>query len=481
MFVFLALFAWWPASFPSRSARARVASLFATPLPGEAGSSSSILAAALLHHSDCDEVRVVLSARPADIRIVWLGSTRSRLDSCGCGQSVTLPKVASVLRRLSAGPPRTLLLDAGRAVAGDTPLDRERMRTYAAVLKGLSFEALVVDAHCEEFVCSLADMAPPLLTLSHPPHEVHVGARPIALVVAASPPDTRATERQVADPQPELPWTRPPAIDQVSAILQRPAGRFQVVVGDLSQEDAQAISALSPALVLSSRVMATGERLTDGSGFSCDSFRIRLGRTSVYGVSSVSAQTIHYVELASDGEEVAFGRIDATAAAAEDDATKALVEAFFRKLASDPSLVGRAPRRFFSEARENDPLDGYVGVAACQKCHAAQTKQWEETRHSTAIKTLEAIDRHYDPSCVTCHSTGFGWESGYRPRDPSREALRDVGCETCHGPGGRHAAAPKEPGLVRRGSIALCVECHDGKDAKPLGDHLHEAFETIRH
>ena len=60
-------------------------------------------------------------------------------------------------------------------------------------------------------------------------------------------------------------------------------------------------------------------------------------------------------------------------------------------------------------------------------------------------------------------------------------AFRDVGCETCHGPGRRHSEKPLEKGLVRRGSSTLCIECHDGRGARPLGGGLEKAYEGIRH
>jgi hypothetical protein len=88
----------------------------------------------------------------------------------------------------------------------------------------------------------------------------------------------------------------------------------------------------------------------------------------------------------------------------------------------------------------------YAGTDACRKCHAAEFQKWKQASHSHAMATLENAKRpglrNFDGECVKCHSVGFDYQSGYVNEEKSKH-LRDVGCESCHGPGSGHVAAPK--------------------------------------
>ncbi len=101
----------------------------------------------------------------------------------------------------------------------------------------------------------------------------------------------------------------------------------------------------------------------------------------------------------------------------------------------------------------NPPVQlSYVGSAACQACHEAEYKKWKEHHHSHAMETLERYAkrpslRNFDGECVQCHSVGFHYRGGYVD-DKTTPHLRDVGCESCHGPGSGHVAAPKNQQLL---------------------------------
>jgi hypothetical protein len=109
----------------------------------------------------------------------------------------------------------------------------------------------------------------------------------------------------------------------------------------------------------------------------------------------------------------------------------------------------------------------YVGDATCAGCHATAHEAWSKTAHAHAWQTLvdaEAGDRygwpvtHY-PDCVSCHVVGYGEKSGFV--NPTRTpGLTNVACETCHGPGGDHLAAPTENGFPDLGP-ETCQRCHD--------------------
>ncbi len=100
----------------------------------------------------------------------------------------------------------------------------------------------------------------------------------------------------------------------------------------------------------------------------------------------------------------------------------------------------------------------YVGSEVCSACHPDAQAVWAGSGHSGAMNTLAEHKAAYNPDCVRCHSTGFGYPSGYKTTKDA--TLAAVGCEACHGPGSGHIVAPA-PGygsLGRDGTA--CVGCH---------------------
>jgi hypothetical protein len=101
----------------------------------------------------------------------------------------------------------------------------------------------------------------------------------------------------------------------------------------------------------------------------------------------------------------------------------------------------------------------YVGTAVCTPCHSDATLAWQGSQHAHALETLVGVQADFNPSCFRCHSVGAGLPTGYTNREQTPH-LEHVGCESCHGPGSAHIAAPSEPfGGLKRDATA-CVACH---------------------
>ena len=124
----------------------------------------------------------------------------------------------------------------------------------------------------------------------------------------------------------------------------------------------------------------------------------------------------------------------------------------------------------------------YVGAAKCKMCHLKQHKAWSETKHAKSLeafkdaKAAEAfaakvgIEIKGSPDktdeCVACHVTGHKKAGGYPQEDAAKlAAVAAVGCESCHGPGSTHVAAPKaeKKGTIKLGSAEACTGCHTEK------------------
>jgi hypothetical protein len=102
---------------------------------------------------------------------------------------------------------------------------------------------------------------------------------------------------------------------------------------------------------------------------------------------------------------------------------------------------------------------GYVGSATCKGCHEAAYAWWKGTPHGNAYATLERMHKEFNLSCVGCHVTGYNRPGGSTVTHVAE--LKDVGCESCHGPGSQHAV----PGDKRAPSLSTvpettCRGCH---------------------
>jgi hypothetical protein len=104
----------------------------------------------------------------------------------------------------------------------------------------------------------------------------------------------------------------------------------------------------------------------------------------------------------------------------------------------------------------------YSGTESCSDCHQEQVDFWKTTVHARAWKTLVDRGQQFDYSCIGCHVTGWLQPGGSNLAH--NDNLRDVQCETCHGPGSIHVAKgglEKPFAVVRNPNKNLCAEqCH---------------------
>jgi hypothetical protein len=97
---------------------------------------------------------------------------------------------------------------------------------------------------------------------------------------------------------------------------------------------------------------------------------------------------------------------------------------------------------------QSETYGRFIGSQKCQSCHEKSYDIWKKSGHGHAYQTLVDLNppRNFDPECVSCHVTGwnpgrfFPYASGYESREKTPHLI-NVGCEDCHGPGEKHAAA----------------------------------------
>jgi thiol-disulfide isomerase/thioredoxin len=124
-----------------------------------------------------------------------------------------------------------------------------------------------------------------------------------------------------------------------------------------------------------------------------------------------------------------------------------------------------------------------AGSQACKSCHKSEHKKWSASPHAKAMKRLTG-DKAAAETCVRCHATpkGFGLDS----KTEGFHTDESVGCESCHGGGGAHIAAPSKENIVGLGSScpecvieAVCTSCHTPQ-WDPQWD-LKSRLEAIKH
>lgn len=83
------------------------------------------------------------------------------------------------------------------------------------------------------------------------------------------------------------------------------------------------------------------------------------------------------------------------------------------------------------------------------------------TPHAQALASLQRIHQDTNPTCLPCHTVGFGLKSGFT-NSLQTPQLTGVQCENCHGPAGNHAANPAFSPAIPRVEMAaqVCGGCH---------------------
>jgi hypothetical protein len=139
----------------------------------------------------------------------------------------------------------------------------------------------------------------------------------------------------------------------------------------------------------------------------------------------------------------------------KDDAVGAEMLAYYKKVNDRNKVLfaDRAPRSAAADQAK------YVGVAVCASCHESAKKFWDTTKHANAYATLSTQYKEFNLDCVSCHVTGYEQPGGSTVTHVDK--LKDVQCETCHGPGSKHVANPKDQSLlVAHPKPDLCIGCH---------------------
>ncbi len=153
---------------------------------------------------------------------------------------------------------------------------------------------------------------------------------------------------------------------------------------------------------------------------------------------------------------------------------ESLVELYkaYQQIVKEANLLEKQPRFALSNGLE------YAGSKSCRPCHEYEYEKWDGTAHAHAYTTLEKVGSAFDPECVSCHVVGAEYESGFIS-EQKNGYLKNVGCESCHGPGSEHI---KTQGEVETAEPRLdCADCHTTEQSANYAGNEQFYLEKIIH
>ena len=383
-----------------------------------------------------DRLETVLSTfesgAPPSVVILYTGGTRSHLEPCGCyqEQSGGLPRRAYIVDEIRKRGFSTLLVDAGNIFDGDAEIDARRCETNIKALAAIGYSAVGL---------SESDLAYDEAYLSR--------QRAVATFPFLAPDAGRADRTQ--------PFVVEQAGEHTIAFIAGEACEQAVPQADIvvALGDSEATEHID-VVICPDEIEAKASE--DGPLYvGCAYEGKTLGVLALWMDTRGKLARHYTAELALTGD------------VGESEPVRQLLTDFYRDVAAEsPSQDARL---FAEQLLEQQQKNGYASATACQRCHEQEYLQWSATRHAFAYETLLKKERYFDAGCVSCHTTGFGYPTGFQIGD-SDSTLKGVQCETCHGPGKQHIGNPKKSNIRSGADTALCLACHDTKHSPGFED-----------
>ena len=382
------------------------------------------------------------SSNPLSAIILYTGSTKSHLEPCGCyqEQSGGLSRRAYAIERIRDCGYPTLVVDAGNIFDGQEDIDAERCRTNMKALAEMDYSAIAL---------SESD-----LTYD----------------------DTYLIQqKEVAT----FPFLAPSNVEKeyMQPFVTQKAGQYTIafVTGEAPQ---QAVSEADIIVALGNPKEPEGIDVVilpdEVEAVESDTKTVHVGSKSEGKTLGVLA-----LWLDANGEIVNHytTQIALTGEVGESVLIRQMLTDFYRSTADKHNT---SDFRLFVEQMLEKQNSGYISAETCKGCHEQEYLQWSATRHAFAYQTLVKKERYFDPNCVSCHTTGFGYETGFQIEDHS-STLKGVQCETCHGPGKQHAGNPKKTNIRSGKDTSLCLQCHDSKHSPGFSDVVELVMKDVDH
>ena len=361
------------------------------------------------------------SGEPPSVVILYTGGTKSHLEPCGCyqEQSGGLPRRAYIVEQIREYGFPTFLVDAGNIFDGKEEIDAKRCAVNLKAMSAMGYDAVALS----QTDLSYEDA---YLRQQH---------------AVATFPFLTSTENG---------FTQPFVIKSIEQ-------RTIAFVADVVQE--QTVSQADVVVALGN---VEASKHIDVAIQPDEIETMRAENGTLYVGSKPEGKTLGVLALwiDSDGKLTRHyaAQLSLTGDVEESESVRQLLTNFYQEVAQSSSPTPL----FANQHLEQDQQNGYVSATACQRCHQQEYLQWSATRHAFAFETLLKKERYFDAGCVSCHTTGFGYSTGFQIGDQD-STFKGVQCETCHGPGKQHVGNPKKSNIRNGADTGLCLQCHDAK------------------
>ena len=331
------------------------------------------------------------SSESPSVVILYTGGTKSHLEPCGCyqEQSGGLPRRAYIVEQIRERGFPTFLVDAGNIFDGKEEIDAKRCAVNLKAMSAMGYDAVALsqtdlsygDAYLRQ---QRAVTAFPFLTSTQNDFTQQfviksIGQRTIAFVTDVI--------------------SGKPAVSQANVVVA--LGNFEAskhIDVAIQPDETETTESESGTLYVGSK--------PEGK---------TLGLLALW-IDANGGFTRHYAtQLALTGD------------VEESESVRQLLTNFYREV----SQLSDTTPLFVDQDLEQDHQNGYVSATACQRCHQQEYLQWSATRHAFAFETLLKKERYFDAGCVSCHTTGLGYPTGFQIGDQD-STLKGVQCETCH-------------------------------------------------
>jgi len=116
-------------------------------------------------------------------------------------------------------------------------------------------------------------------------------------------------------------------------------------------------------------------------------------------------------------------------------------------------------------ATEENGTKHYVGSKVCGECHQSQYETFlKYAKKAHSYKSVEKMKKGLTPKeikgCYRCHTTGYGEPGGFVSEEATPH-LKNLGCETCHGPGSLHVESEDGEDIIAEVDVKSCSRCHN--------------------
>lgn len=411
------------------------------------------------------------------ITVLYTGNTQSYLEPCGCypGQSGGIARRATLIEEIKKQEKPVLLLDAGGMFEGGNALDQLRAKVYIEAMNVIGYDAILLS-----------------------PTELQFGDQFLGEIttefqlpfISTNDPPLWQNDKLV---QPRLRKKIQENEFLVLGVSYLPDRSLQSLIENLKRQIAAGTGNQSSVILLSAldkgdnRQIAHQLKEIDFIISTNPKERGRqyetVGKTVIV-YCTPHGETLGKIDLKlNEAGEISTYNVqelfmDETVS--DQPTVRSILETFYGKIAADETLQALGKPLFTNESLEQDSENYYVGSNSCSVCHQPEFKQWQSTRHAFAFNTILKAQKHFHPDCVSCHVVGFGYETGYTIQ-ADQNHFRNVGCETCHGPGGKHIAKPSRRNIRAKVEKEICLECHNQKHSPGFENRFKIALPKVDH